>query len=60
MEYDEFIRLVAQRAHAPEDLTASLTRATMLTLAERITGGEAGGLAAALPPEITPLLIPPE
>ncbi|AEM85011.1 MULTISPECIES: DUF2267 domain-containing protein [Streptomyces] len=60
MEYDEFIRLVAQRAHVPEDQAAPLTRATMLTLAERITGGEARDLAAVLPPEVAPPLVPPE
>ncbi|UXY23394.1 DUF2267 domain-containing protein [Streptomyces cynarae] len=32
----------------------------MLTLAERITGGEARHLAGVLPAEIAPPLVPPE
>ena len=60
MEYEDFIRLVALRAHVPEEQAAALTRATSLTLAERITGGEAKHLAGVLPPEIAPPLLPPE
>ncbi|MEU6684479.1 DUF2267 domain-containing protein [Streptomyces sp. NPDC046832] len=37
-----------------------MTRTTMLTLAERITGGEARDLAGVLPAEIAPPLVPPE
>ncbi|WP_055493743.1 DUF2267 domain-containing protein [Streptomyces sp. TP-A0356] len=59
MDHDEFIRLVAQRADVPEDEAARLTRATMLTLAERITAGEAEDLAEVLPPEVAPPLMPP-
>ncbi|MGW2940088.1 DUF2267 domain-containing protein [Streptomyces sp. NPDC001156] len=45
MDSDEFVRLVSRRAHVPEEQARELTRATMLTLAERITGGEARHLA---------------
>ncbi|MFF7891894.1 DUF2267 domain-containing protein [Streptomyces sp. NPDC007907] len=37
-----------------------MTRTTMLTPAERITGGEARDLAGVLPAEIAPPLMPPE
>lgn len=60
MEYDEVIRFVAQRAQVSEDQAGALTRATMLALAERITGGEARDLAEVLPPEVAPPLVPPE
>ncbi|MEU6366670.1 DUF2267 domain-containing protein [Streptomyces sp. NPDC046931] len=60
MDSDEFIRLVSQRAHVPEEQARELTRATMLTLGERITGGEARHLAGVLPAEIAPPLVPPE
>ncbi|MGV9255346.1 DUF2267 domain-containing protein [Streptomyces sp. NPDC003697] len=60
MDSDEFIRLVSQRAHVPEEQAWELTRATMLTLGERITGGEARHLAEVLPAEVAPPLVPPE
>jgi uncharacterized protein (DUF2267 family) len=49
MKYEEFIAHVAQRAELSEEDAATLTRATLATLAERITGGEAQDLAAQLP-----------
>ncbi|MYV43467.1 DUF2267 domain-containing protein [Streptomyces sp. SID1328] len=60
MDSDEFIRLVSERAGVPEEQARELTRATMLTLGERITGGEARHLAGVLPAEIAPPLVPPE
>ncbi|MER7666640.1 DUF2267 domain-containing protein [Streptomyces sp. NPDC096193] len=60
MDSDEFVRFVSRRAHVPEEQTRELTRATMMTLAERITGGEARHLAGVLPAEIAPPLVPPE
>ena len=60
MDYDEFIRCVAERAQVPEDQAVALTSATMMTLAERITGGEVRDLAAVLPPEVAPPVVPPE
>lgn len=53
MQYAEFIGLVAKRAGdvSHEDAEA-LTGATLRTLAERITGGEAQDLAAQLPDEL--------
>ncbi|MBC2868726.1 DUF2267 domain-containing protein [Streptomyces mexicanus] len=44
----------------PERQARELSGATMLTLAEQITGGEARHLASVLPAEIAPPLVPPE
>jgi len=49
MQYDEFITRVAMSADLPQEQAASLIRATLATLADRISGGEAQDLAAQLP-----------
>jgi uncharacterized protein (DUF2267 family) len=49
MQYEEFITRVAENGAMSEEDAAILTRATLTTLAERITGGEAQDLAAQLP-----------
>jgi uncharacterized protein (DUF2267 family) len=49
MKYDEFIDAVAQRAAVTAGQAEVLTRATLSTLAERISGGEARDLASQLP-----------
>jgi len=49
MDYKTFTRTAAQRAGLPEDTTEQLERATLETLADRISGGEAEDLAAQLP-----------
>jgi uncharacterized protein (DUF2267 family) len=46
---DEFIRSVAERAHVAPDEATVLTSATLETLGERLSGGEARDLAAQLP-----------
>jgi uncharacterized protein (DUF2267 family) len=57
MDYDEFVDLVADRANVPRVQAETLTLATLATLAERITGGEARDLAAQLPARLrTPLV----
>jgi uncharacterized protein (DUF2267 family) len=56
VQYDEFIRSVAQGADIPWQDAERLTAATLQTLAERITGGEANDLAAQLPLELKPHL----
>ena len=56
VHYDEFIRSVAQGADIPWEDAERLTVATLRTLAERITGGEADDLAAQLPLELKPHL----
>jgi uncharacterized protein (DUF2267 family) len=57
MKYEEFIARVAQNAELSEEEAATLTRATLATLAERITGGEAQDLAAQLPAPLQTALI---
>lgn len=53
MQHDEFIGLVQDRARlGSRGAAESATRATLETLADRLTGGLAGNLGAQLPPEI--------
>jgi uncharacterized protein (DUF2267 family) len=52
VDYQTFIKTEAQRTGLPEDKAEEVARATLKTLADRITGGEADDLAAQLP---TPL-----
>jgi uncharacterized protein (DUF2267 family) len=49
MNYDTFIDMVAQRAGTDSETAIDLTRGTLETLADRLTGGEAMDLAAQLP-----------
>ena len=49
MDYDTFTRTAAQRAGMPEDKVERVERATLRTLADRISGGEAQDLASQLP-----------
>lgn len=49
MQYTEFIDRVAQQGKMNRDQAEALTTATLTTLAERITGGEAEDLASQLP-----------
>jgi uncharacterized protein (DUF2267 family) len=49
MRYDEFIDAAAIRAGVSPDDAEVLTYATLQTLAERLTGGEADDLASQLP-----------
>ena len=52
IQFDQFVDLVAQRANLDRDRARALTDATLKTLSERITGGEARDLAAQLPKEL--------
>jgi uncharacterized protein (DUF2267 family) len=56
MDYDRFMEIVEQMAHLDRDGAERATRATLMTLGERIAEGEARDLAAELPPELGPLL----
>ena len=49
MNDKEFFRSVAQRAGLSREEAADLTRATLKTLADRLSGGEARDLAVRLP-----------
>ncbi|PSK63828.1 hypothetical protein B0E53_04248 [Micromonospora sp. MH33] len=52
----EFVAKVAARAGVPAETARSLTEATLRTLAERISGGEAADLADHVAHELRPLL----
>lgn len=56
MDYERFIDLVAHALGGDRELAERASRATLQTLAERITAGEARDLAAELPPELAPWL----
>lgn len=62
MQFDEFVEKVKQRADMSSGIDAvNAIRATLVTLGERLHGGETGDLAAQLPREIgTYLLYPGE
>ncbi|MEH0843776.1 DUF2267 domain-containing protein [Micromonospora sp. CPCC 205711] len=49
MDYDTFVDQVARRTRTGSERAVELTRATLETLAERLTGGEVLDLAAQLP-----------
>jgi uncharacterized protein (DUF2267 family) len=52
VNYTEFIQSVATRPTASPDQAEAITRATLETLAERISGGQARDLAPRLPEEL--------
>jgi uncharacterized protein (DUF2267 family) len=56
MRYAPFLEVVEQAAGISRDTAEQAIRATLATLAERITRGEAEDIAAHLPPELRPLL----
>jgi uncharacterized protein (DUF2267 family) len=59
MQYDEFVGQVQNRAHLPSQGEAvAAIRATLETLAERLTKGESDHLSAQLPREIAAYLRP--
>jgi uncharacterized protein (DUF2267 family) len=58
MDYKTFTKTAAQRAGMPEDTTERVERATLRTLADRITGGEAHDLASQLPTGLKESLAP--
>ncbi|WP_221043148.1 DUF2267 domain-containing protein [Mycobacterium senriense] len=60
MRYEEFISSVAERSGLFAGDAVAVTRATLTTLAERISGGEARDLAAELPSPLQDALLPTE
>jgi uncharacterized protein (DUF2267 family) len=56
MKYVQFVEKVSERAGVTLGQAEALTQTTLLTLGERITGGEAEDLAAQLPKELHPFL----
>jgi uncharacterized protein (DUF2267 family) len=60
VDYDEFIQGVAGRLGASRDEATALSLATLVTLSERISGGEVRDLAAQLPERLRGWLLPTE
>lgn len=60
MQFDTFVDEVADRAGMSRDEAEALVRATLRTLAERLSGGEAEDLRAELPQQLQAELIPPQ
>jgi uncharacterized protein (DUF2267 family) len=56
IDYDAIIEFVERAAGVDRERAERALRATLQTLAERISGGEARQLAAQLPPELSPWL----
>jgi uncharacterized protein (DUF2267 family) len=56
MDHDEFLRMVERAAGTNREQAEAAVRATLMTLAERISGGEAEEIAGQLPTELRPLL----
>jgi uncharacterized protein (DUF2267 family) len=54
--YEDFIHIVEEEGGIPEDDARNAVRATLVTLGERLSGGEARDIAEQLPSEIRPLL----
>ncbi|MHA6795604.1 DUF2267 domain-containing protein [Pseudonocardia bannensis] len=52
MTYEEFVRKVSERAGVSPEEATRLARATLETLGERLSGGEADDLAALVPPPL--------
>jgi uncharacterized protein (DUF2267 family) len=57
-EHDQFLTTVQQKAGVSREEAELAARATLETLAERLSAGEARDLAAQLPPELAPYLRP--
>ena len=57
MKYEEFVTRVAEHGGVPEAEAGTLASATLATLAERISGGEALDLAAQIPAPLDSALV---
>jgi uncharacterized protein (DUF2267 family) len=57
-EHDQFLTIVQQKAGISRERAEAATQATLETLAERLSAGEARDVAAQLPPELAPYLPP--
>jgi uncharacterized protein (DUF2267 family) len=56
MDYEEFLTIVSTAADVDSESAEKATRATLQTLAERLTRGQARDLVTELPPELGPYL----
>ncbi|MFF5173395.1 DUF2267 domain-containing protein [Micromonospora sp. NPDC000089] len=59
MRFPLFVAAVARRAELPPETAAAIARATLVTVAERVSAGEAGDLSAQLPDELSGYLAAP-
>ncbi|MBM0229900.1 MULTISPECIES: DUF2267 domain-containing protein [Micromonospora] len=59
MRFPRFVEAVSRRSELPTEQAATIARATLQTLAERVTGDEANDLAAQLPDELSGYLTAP-
>jgi uncharacterized protein (DUF2267 family) len=58
VDHDEFVQAVARRTGGTRDEARALSLATLVTLSERISGGEVRDLAAQLPDQLRDWLLP--
>ncbi|NES15983.1 MULTISPECIES: DUF2267 domain-containing protein [Micromonospora] len=59
MRFPRFVEAVSRRSELPVEQAATISRAVLQTLADRITGGESADLAAQLPDELSGYLTAP-
>ncbi|MGW5672133.1 DUF2267 domain-containing protein [Micromonospora sp. NPDC003776] len=59
MRFPRFVEAVSRRAELPTEQAATISRAVLQTLADRITSGESADLAAQLPDELSGYLTAP-
>jgi uncharacterized protein (DUF2267 family) len=59
VRFPRFVEAVSRRSELPTEQAATISRATLQTLAERVTGDEANDLAAQLPDELSGYLTAP-
>ncbi|MFE9657764.1 DUF2267 domain-containing protein [Micromonospora sp. NPDC006431] len=59
MRFPRFVEAVSRRAELPTEQAATISRAVLQTLAERVTGNESAELAAQLPDELGSYLSAP-
>ncbi|MGS2619965.1 DUF2267 domain-containing protein [Micromonospora sp. LZ34] len=52
MNYAEFVEVVARRAGVPSEKAEAVSRATLETLTDRVTAGQASNIAGQLPREL--------
>jgi uncharacterized protein (DUF2267 family) len=60
LQFEEFVQEVADRSAMSREEAESLVHATLRTLAERLSGGEAEDLRAQLPRQLQADLVPPQ
>ncbi len=59
MGFSRFVEAVSRRSELPTEEAATISRAVLQTLADRVTGGESADLAAQLPDELSGYLTAP-